>query len=176
MTEFYFVRHGQIDSSLSDYGIYRGRGYNMLPLSKTGIEQIRETAKRLEPKSCELNVSSPFGRALNSAAILSKELSLDIRIESGLHEWQPDKEDFEFLPYEEAQRRFDQLRRYGGDYPPDTDGGYETAEMMKRRVFAVLDKYTDHKRVIVVCHGTLMQYVLGIPHPENGEVSEFVYG
>ena len=46
---------------------------------------------------------------------------------------------------------------------------------MKKRVMKVLDKYTKYNSVIVVCHGTLMQYVLGIEHPENGEIKEFIY-
>ncbi|MGN0164624.1 MAG: hypothetical protein ACI39R_00435 [Lachnospiraceae bacterium] len=33
----------------------------------------------------------------------------------------------------------------------------------------------DYKAVIVVCHGTLMQYVLGMEHPQNGQVQEFAY-
>ncbi|MDE6839237.1 MAG: hypothetical protein K2P49_00050 [Oscillospiraceae bacterium] len=44
---------------------------------------------------------------------------------------------------------------------------------MKERVFAVLEKYTGCRCVIVVCHGTLMQYVLDIPHPSNGQIVRF---
>ncbi len=46
---------------------------------------------------------------------------------------------------------------------------------MKERVTKVLDKYKDYHAVIVVCHGTLMQYVLGIEHPENGQIEVLVY-
>ena len=36
-------------------------------------------------------------------------------------------------------------------------------------------KYTEYDVVIVMCHGTLMQYVLGIEHPENGQIQELIY-
>ncbi len=46
---------------------------------------------------------------------------------------------------------------------------------MKARVFAVLDKYRDRRCVIAVCHGTLMEYVLDIPHPSNGQIVRFEF-
>lgn len=45
---------------------------------------------------------------------------------------------------------------------------------MKERVWNVLDKYKHYGAVIVVCHGTLMQYVLEIEHPQNGQIEEFI--
>lgn len=44
---------------------------------------------------------------------------------------------------------------------------------MEQRVFAVLEKYKGLDHVIVCCHGMLMQYVLEIPHPDNGQVVEY---
>lgn len=46
---------------------------------------------------------------------------------------------------------------------------------MKKRVMAVLDKYKNYSTIIVMCHGTLMQYVLGTEHPENGQIVKFMY-
>jgi len=46
---------------------------------------------------------------------------------------------------------------------------------MRDRVLPVLEKYAGLNKVIVVCHGTLMQYVLGIPHPHNGEIHVLEY-
>ena len=41
--------------------------------------------------------------------------------------------------------------------------------------YGCLKKYTEYDAVIVVCHGTIMQYVLDIKHPENGQIQEFIY-
>lgn len=40
--------------------------------------------------------------------------------------------------------------------------------------FMGLEKYKDYDEVIIVCHGTVMQYFLGIDHPENGQIEEYV--
>lgn len=174
MTTFYFVRHGKTDFSEANSKIYRGQGFNMMTLSNEGINQIIQTAKTPDLKSAELIVTSPFGRALHSAAILSKELQLDIKVETDLHEWLADIQTYEFLSDEEAEKNYKELTMYHGMHPEDKNCIWESAEQMKKRVYAVLEKYSQHRSVIVVCHGTLMQYVLGIPHPENGQISKLV--
>lgn len=174
MTTFYFIRHGKTDFSEANSKIYHGQGFNMLTLSEEGINQIMQTAKTPELKRAELIVTSPFGRALHSAAILSKELRLDIKVETDLHEWQADIQTFEYVSDEEAERNYKELTMYRGVHPENENCVWESAEQMKKRVYAVLEKYRQYQSVIVVCHGTLMQYVLGIPHPENGEISKLV--
>lgn len=170
MTTFYFIRHGQADFTEANTKIYQGRGFNMLTLSDLGVRQIKAAALDGRLKDAELILSSPFGRALHSAAILSKELGLDIRVETGLHEWSADGVDFSYLPQEEADRRFQELHDNHGKHPEGTACGWESAEQMKARVFAVLERYRAYHCVIVCCHGTLMEYVLDIPHPSNGQI------
>ena len=171
MTTFYFIRHGQADFSEANTKIYQGRGFNMLTLSQLGVRQIKDAALDGRLKDAELIISSPFGRTLHSAAILSKELGLDIRVETDLHEWSADGVDFSYLPQAEADRRFQELHNYHGMHPNGKACGWESADQMKKRVFAVLKKYKDYRCVIVACHGTLMEYVLDIPHPSNGQIA-----
>ena len=45
MTTFYFVRHGQMDTSMAGKKFYKDFSYNMMTLSEKGIDQIKETAK-----------------------------------------------------------------------------------------------------------------------------------
>ncbi len=175
MTTFYFIRHGQTDLSQGNTKFYRGRGSHLLTLSKRGIEQIKSAAHDDRLKAAELIITSPFGRALHSAAILSKELGLELRVETDLHEWASDTAEFSYLPQEEADRRFQKLLDNNGKHPAGEAPGWESAGQMKERVFAVLEKYRDYRCVIVCCHGVLMQYVLGIPHPANGQIEKFVY-
>ena len=175
MAFFYFIRHGQIDFPLANRKIYQGQGFDLLTLSELGRQQIKAAAKDDRLKGAELILSSPFGRTLHSAAILSKELGLDIRVETDLHEWRADAVDFVWLPDEEAERRYQALTDNHGHHPDGQTPAWESAEQMKARVFAVLDQYKDYPCVIVVCHGTLMQYVLDIPHPENGQIVKLEY-
>ncbi|MDE7478752.1 MAG: phosphoglycerate mutase family protein [Lachnospiraceae bacterium] len=174
MTTFSFIRYGKTDFSEADSKIYRGQGFNMLTLSDEGINQIIETAKTPELTNAKLIVTSPFGRALHSAAILSEKLQLDIKVETNLHEWQANIQTFEYLSDEEANKNYEELSRYHGEPPQNKICVWETAEQMKKRVYAVLEKYKQYSAVIIVCHGTLMQYALDIPHPENGEIVKFV--
>ena len=176
MAVFYFIRHGQMDFSRKDMKFYQGRGFNLLTLSELGQQQIKATARDDRLKTAELIISSPLGRALHSAAILSKELGLDIRVETDLHEWSADAVNYAYLPDDEARRRYQALTDNHGRHPDGQTPAWESAKQMKARVFAVLDQYKDHRCVIVVCHGTLMQYVLNIPHPENGQIAELEYG
>ncbi|MBD5103204.1 MAG: histidine phosphatase family protein [Subdoligranulum sp.] len=170
MAVFYFIRHGQMDFAQSNTKIYRDAGFNMLPLSATGQAQIKAAARDARLKEAELILASPFGRTMHSAAILSKELGLEIAVETDLHEWMADGKTFAYLPQEEAEVCYRQLAENHGEHPAGQTPAWESAGQMKRRVFAVLDRYAERRCVIVCCHGTLMQYVLGIKHPENGQI------
>lgn len=175
MATFYFVRHGQMDASMAGKKFYKDFSYNMMTLSEKGIRQIKETAKDARLANAELIIASPFGRTLHSAAILSKELNLDMRVETDLHEWLADAVSYEFLPDDLARKSYEALHENKGQHPVGETCLWESAEQMKNRVMKVLDKYKDYDSVIVVCHGTLMEYVLEIPHPENGQIEVLKY-
>lgn len=175
MATFYFIRHGQMDMSMANKKFYKGFAYNMMTLSEKGIEQIHETAKDSRLQDAELIITSPFGRAMHSAAILSKDINVEMRVETDLHEWLADSVSYEFLSDEMAEESYRSLIENQGHHPKGTQCLWESSEQMKERVMNVLDRYKDYNAVIVVCHGTLMQYVLGIDHPENGQIEEFVY-
>ena len=172
---FYLVRHGEPDYSERNEKIYRGFGANMCPLSSKGREQIIKTAKDKRLQGADIILSSPYTRTLQTAAILSKELQIDIIVETDLHEWLADAVTYEFLPDDIAQKSYKALSENEGRHPIGETCLWESAEQMKKRVMKVLDKYKDFDSVIVVCHGTLMQYVLGIPHPENGQIEVLTY-
>lgn len=38
MTTFYFIRHGQMDTSMAGQKFYKGFAFNMMTLSEKGIE------------------------------------------------------------------------------------------------------------------------------------------
>lgn len=170
MATFYFVRHGQMDTSMAGKKFYKDFSYNMMTLSEKGVGQIKETAKDVRLANAQLIIASPFGRTMHSAAILSKELNIDMRVETDLHEWLADAVTYEYLPDEIAEKSYKTLKENEGQHPTGEKCLWESSEQMKKRVMKVLDKYKDFDSVIVVCHGTLMQYVLGIPHPENGQI------
>ncbi|HIV18055.1 MAG TPA: histidine phosphatase family protein [Candidatus Merdivicinus intestinigallinarum] len=172
MWMFYFVRHGKTDYSARNTKIYQGFGVNLSPLSETGIRQIRETAKDPRLKGADLILSSPYTRALQTAAILSKELGAEIAVETDLHEWLANR-NYIYEDDETAENAYREYEENLGNYPAGTEKDWESAEMIRERVLRVLKKYAHHDKVIVACHGMMIQAVTKKHHPAQGEIMEF---
>lgn len=168
---FYLVRHGETDYRERNTKIYQGFGVNLAPLSPEGILQIKRTAEDTRLCGADIILSSPYTRALQTASILSERLHVDITVETDLHEWLADKH-YIHISEEQAALNYSEFDWYGGDYPHRIEKDWETIPMLRRRVLAVLEKYTDLHKVIVVCHGMLIQSICNGYHPRNGEIIE----
>ena len=149
MAVFYFIRHGEMDASMAGKKFYKGFAYNMMTLSEKGIEQIHETAKDSRLRCAERIITSPYGRALHSAAILSKDLNIEMRVETDLHEWLADRVSYELLPAEMAEQSYRSLTENRGHHPEGVQRLWESAVQMKERVWNVLDKYKDYNTVML---------------------------
>ncbi|MCM1105367.1 MAG: phosphoglycerate mutase family protein [Blautia sp.] len=118
-------------------------------------------------------LSSPYTRALQTAAILSRELNAPIVVETNLHEWLANKN----YIYEEDIRAEQAYLGYTfnhGSYPENKEQIWEDANSIKERVLNVLKKYSGYNKVIVAGHGMIIQAVTGTEnHPTNGEIVEF---
>ncbi|EQB87662.1 hypothetical protein M918_08185 [Clostridium sp. BL8] len=90
MTKLILIRHGEPDYSDVTERNFKGHGRDLGHLTPAGIEQAKAVAKDERLKGASIIVSSPYTRALQTAAIISKETSLDISIELDIHEWLPD--------------------------------------------------------------------------------------
>ena len=169
---FYLIRHGETDYSDRNTKIYKGFGVNLSPLSENGIQQIKETAKDLRLTDADIILSSPYTRALQTAAILSKEIGIEIAVETDLHEWVANK-NYIYDEDEKAEKSYQQYVDNQGEYQDGVDEVWESKQMMEERVLAVLKKYSQYKKVIVACHGMMIHAVTKKYHPHNGEIIEF---
>ena len=169
---FYFIRHGKTDYSQRNTKIYQGFGVNLAPLSDKGMREIAETAKDERLRGADLILSSPYCRALHSAAILSKAIGADIRVETDLHEWLANKA-YIYEDDETAEKAYEEYEADGGNYPQGEEHLWESAAAIKARVLAVLRKYAVYPKVIVTCHGMMIQATTGGILPKNGESVEF---
>lgn len=169
---FYFVRHGETDYSERNTKIYQGFGVNLSPLSEEGMNQVKKTANDSRLKDADIILTSPYTRALQTAAILSKELNVDIIVETNLHEWLANKE-YIYDDDETAEKSFREYEENKGTYPEDKEMKWESADAIKKRVLPVLEKYRSFDKVIISCHGMLIQAVTGGHHPDNGEIVEY---
>ncbi len=90
MTIFFLIRHGETDWSLNDMYQLKGEYRDLPSLTPIGIKQTVDLSKDIRLEKAEFILSSPYTRALQTAAILSKNINLDITVEYDLREWQPD--------------------------------------------------------------------------------------
>ena len=174
MTLFYLIRHGEPTYQPVNDRNFIGHGLDLAPLTKTGIEQLKETSKDNRLKECDIIVSSPYTRALQSAAILSKELGIDIEVDVDLHEWIPDIVNFQHRTSEECCSLSRDFDLHNGVHPTGQVKVWETKENMNRRVDSVLEKYMKYDRVIVVCHEVVIKTIKYQDKVVNGEIIEYI--
>jgi len=155
MLKITMMRHSEPDYSFVQARGYIGHGNDLGQLTDKGILLAEKTSSDSRLDGGEIIVSSPYTRALQTAAIISKNRQLDIKIELDLHEWIPDLT-FGFSGKEFADKAFDMYMENKGICPDDSEIKYESAEDLFNRAKNALLKYTDHKKIIVVAHGMLM--------------------
>jgi broad specificity phosphatase PhoE len=156
MTRFIFVRHGEprYDEVLGRG--YKGQGYDLGRLSETGVLQAEKRAKDPIFKGAKIILSSPYTRALQTAAIISRVTGIKIQVENDLHEWMPDtKHLFDY----DMEACFNEYLEAKGKKEAHHVYRWEAYEHLKNRVLAVLDGYKQYDKVIVVCHGIVMSTV-----------------
>jgi|LGVE01.1.fsa_nt_gb broad specificity phosphatase PhoE len=173
MAKFLFVRHGQTNYDAVDERNFIGQGRDLAPLTDLGINQLIETSKDSRLKDSNIIISSPYTRALQSAAIISKEIDVEIRVEVGLHEWVPDIVEFQHKSSEECFALARDYAFHKGVHPPNEVKVWETTESMNKRMDFVLDKYKQYDKVIVVCHGMVIRTQKYQEDILNGEIIEY---
>lgn len=169
MTDLYLVRHGETDWNRQR----RIQGLTDIPLNDTGREQARATGILLTRRPITRIVSSPLGRALETAQIIATQLGL------GEPELHPDLVE---RNYGEAEgldfREIDRLYPAGVDVP-----GRESRDEVAARVVPALQGLAAQhpgESIVVVSHGGAIRAALMMAEPRstfghitNGSVHSF---
>jgi broad specificity phosphatase PhoE len=162
MTIFYLVRHGEPDWSLKEERNLKGAMRDYVPLTAQGViqaEQVLDTNSHLV--NCEVIISSPYTRSLQTAAIINRSIGKPLHVEFDLHEWTPDN--WQAATVHEIEELWRDYMEHGGYYPSGEIKLWESRESLLNRTSQVLKKYVKHSKVMVVCHGmviaTLMELV-----------------
>jgi broad specificity phosphatase PhoE len=149
MTKFILIRHGEprYDQVLrkESYSL----GYDFGKLTINGIEQAKKVASDARLTDADIIVSSPFTRALQTAANIASIKNLEVLVENDLHEWIPD---INMTGKINGELAFNSYMSNNGAKSKDKFN-YETYEELKKRIELALIKYTNYKKVIVVSHG-----------------------
>lgn len=152
-THVILIRHGEPRYDEVQERKFVGMGYELGKLTDRGIEQAEQRAKDAKLQGATLILSSPYTRALQTAAIISRITQIPLLVETDLHEWMPDttfKFDFD-IP-----KAFEEYIKYKGVDHRDRKFPYETYVALQHRVKSVLDRYRTYDKIIVVCHGIVM--------------------
>jgi ribonuclease H / adenosylcobalamin/alpha-ribazole phosphatase len=145
------LRHGETPLSADK----RFAGVGEIPLTETGVLQAKAAARALTGRSVDAIVSSPLGRARQTAQEVADVLGLPIHTEEGFRE--TDFGDWEGYSFAEVRERWPaELDAWLADpsaAPPHGESFSDTA----RRVRTARDKLLvrhRHQTVLVVSHVT----------------------
>ena len=91
-----------------------------------------------------------------------------------MHEWLANK-NYVYDTDEIAENSYKEYADNHGIYPSGEEKVWEDITAMRKRVLNVLKKYTQYDKVIVACHGMMIQAITGRNIPKNAEIIEFNY-
>ena len=150
-TRIILVRHGQTDWNIA--GHYQGQSDSSL--TNEGLEQARQTGRRLRGEGVAGIVCSDLGRASRTAEILNQFLQLDIRIDPRWRERAFGK--MEGLSAAEVEQAFGSDFRERTKRDPDfSPHGIEALSRFQERIGTALDELSHahlNQTILVVTHG-----------------------
>ena len=168
--KLFLIRHGQPNYSLIKDKEFRGHGLDLAPLSEEGKNQIKQTAQNLLLRQAEIILSSPYTRALQTAAIISTQIQLPIEVEIDLHEWLPDQT-FTYQTKSEMNSLHRDFYCNKGVYPPGEPKKWESLAALQTRVAKVFAKYTGiYETIIVTCHSMVIKSIAWQRNIDYGEL------
>jgi broad specificity phosphatase PhoE len=135
-------------------------------MNQTGIEQVKAAAKAINKSDWDLILTSPLGRARETAAIIAEQLGFD---EVQQHDLLIERSfgEAEGLAYDQWKTKFSNL--------DEIPGGESRSELIARSAL-LLDSFLEAhpgKRVLAISHGALIRTVLSISSqnelPREGE-------
>jgi probable phosphoglycerate mutase len=171
MTTIYLVRHGETDWNRER----RIQGSTDIPLNDTGRAQAALTGRLLAAGKWDAVVASPMSRALETAAIIAREIglpaptTLDAIVERAYGA-------AEGLDWVEVDELFP-----GDAFVPGRESREEVAARAVPALVALAEKHPG-EALIVVSHGGVIRAVLNTVDPDtnhgpitNGSVHSFVH-
>jgi uncharacterized phosphatase len=161
-THIGLFRHGQTDWNIN----FLLQGVTDIPMNSTGIEQVKTAARALQKSDWDLVLTSPLGRARETAKIIAEHLGFDEVFEQDLLIERSFGE-AEGLAYEQWKTKYSNL--------DEIPGGESKSELTARSELLLETFASTHpgKRILAISHGALIRTVLSISSenqlPREGE-------
>ena len=151
MGSIIFLRHGQAKNNTERVLAGRTPG---IPLTEKGVDQAEKAAEFLEEMNISAIYSSPIERAKNTAEIVGKHNSIDVKIDDRLIELDMGK--FTGVPYDEIFSSHGNvfMKFYKGELEI-AHNGVETFADVKKRVLGIVDHVIENhpdENVVLVTH------------------------
>jgi broad specificity phosphatase PhoE len=163
MQKIILMRHSQQDYSPVMERKYIGHGLDLAPLSEKGLIIAENASHDSRLNDAEIIVSSPYTRAMQTAAIISKNRQLDIKVELGLHEWIPDLS-FQYSTKEDNLKAEALCTQYKGVCPKDSEIAFEDFSNVFKRAKSALLQYKNYRKIIVVSHSIVIRRFVSYPN------------
>lgn len=161
MPHIYFVRHGQTEWN----SVRKLQGELDSPLTKEGKEQAMQLRNAFT-HSFDICITSPLGRAVETAEILTKQSKTPTSLEPLLSEMAFGL--VEGLEKEEFKAKYPQefynLWHHADKYDPTPFEG-ETFQSVSKRAEAFLKKLhaqAQESKILVVGHGMILKVIFGL--------------
>ena len=169
-----FIRHSKADYSACFERGFIGYGLDLAELTSEGIEIAKNACNNPIFQGAEIIISSPFTRALHTAAILSRNLNLDLITEIDFREHTLDTTQ-QVGTTDALKELWADSDLYNKKHPDGESKRWEEQKTLRERVFNALLKYTQYKKVIIVSHGMLIHMVTGKNNPGYCGIVEMDY-
>jgi len=150
------IRHGEPDYSTTEGKGFMGPARELAPLSRLAVEQAEKVA--LDPRlaGSQLIISSPYPRALQTAAIISRVTGLKIEVAFDLYEWLIDTT-FENKDMADTMAAVREISAFKGVRSPEATLHWEGFDHVAERAYAALRPYLHYDKVIVACHAYIIK-------------------
>jgi isoleucyl-tRNA synthetase len=170
---YFVMRHGESESNVKNnmHGVVSSRLENIDHLTKKGIVQVEEAAKKLKNKKIDLIFVSPFMRTKETLEILKKNLGFtDEQIIFDKRLGELDAGDFEGKSWDEYRDMFiDEKQRF----LEPIHGGESILDVKKRMgdfIYELEEKYQD-KNILMISHGSPLWMLYSVLNGYNTDES-----
>ena len=169
MTQIYLVRHGEPDYEPIDSRGWLGMAADSAPLTAVGMKQAEELADLLGGIRATYLVSSPYTRALHSAAIIGHRLALGVKVDHDLRDWSPDHTG-QWRGVADVRAAQAEFEAYDGEWPDGIQRAWEPLSRVRERALAALARHTSSTDgpVLAITHATVIRALTGDPDTAHG--------
>jgi broad specificity phosphatase PhoE len=157
--DWYFIRHGEIDSNRRK--VYSGRSEECL--NATGRAQVKSTCNEISNLNIDAIYSSPLNRTRQTAEIVADQLrwTNPLHVDECFNELKMGP--WEGMPEEEVAKQFPEEWAIWNTSPESLSiSGRETLQELQTRVvqgMRHIDKRNDYTSVLVVTHVAVIRVV-----------------